>query len=217
MSFSSAPSNINLEKVEPLNQKRTLAFLNNWTMNTVSFLNQFSSVCESKLAAVDSRLQRTEDALSILEAKLSSIPGLEDVKATPSAVAPSQLSVEADSPAAEGSTTTAAAAKGAAGDGSTAAVAGATVAETEAKEAYSEQAATETSRPPISSDPRYSSYFKMVSVGVPAQAVKLKMASQGLDPALLDDPLAPAPDGLPSDLGDQASDSEEELSSWSDD
>lgn len=35
-------------------------------------------------------------------------------------------------------------------------------------------------------DPKYSKYFKMVHVGVPVQAVKLKMQSDGFDPSILD-------------------------------
>ena len=48
----------------------------------------------------------------------------------------------------------------------------------------------------IRDDPRYSLYFKMVRMGVPAQAAKNKMALEGFSPAeadLLDDPDAPAP------------------------
>lgn len=37
-----------------------------------------------------------------------------------------------------------------------------------------------------SKNPLYSKYFKMLQVGVPAQAVKLKMKSEGLDPDILD-------------------------------
>jgi WASH complex subunit CCDC53 len=50
--------------------------------------------------------------------------------------------------------------------------------------------------PKIRDDPRYSLYFKMVRMGVPAQAVKNKMALEGFSPAeadLLDDPDAPVP------------------------
>lgn len=57
-------------QVEALNPKRTLAFVNHWVAHTISFLNQFSSVCEEKLTEVDLKLQRTEDALSILEEKV---------------------------------------------------------------------------------------------------------------------------------------------------
>ncbi|RMC03020.1 hypothetical protein DUI87_20213 [Hirundo rustica rustica] len=51
-------SGIDLTKVPAIQQKRTVAFLNQFVVHTVQFLNRFSTVCE----------------------ELSSIPGLEDVK-----------------------------------------------------------------------------------------------------------------------------------------
>lgn len=38
----------------------------------------------------------------------------------------------------------------------------------------------------VSDDVRYDKYFKMKQFGVPAEAVKLKMSSEGLDPSLLE-------------------------------
>jgi WASH complex subunit CCDC53 len=40
--------------------------------------------------------------------------------------------------------------------------------------------------PAASQDPRYARFFRMVHVGVPAQAVKLKMKQEGLDPSVLE-------------------------------
>ncbi|XP_075065376.1 WASH complex subunit 3 isoform X2 [Mixophyes fleayi] len=51
-------SGIDLTKVPAIQQKRTVAFLNQFVVHTVQFLNRFSTICE----------------------ELSSIPGLEDVK-----------------------------------------------------------------------------------------------------------------------------------------
>ena len=39
--------------------------------------------------------------------------------------------------------------------------------------------------------PDYARFFKMVAVGVPAQAVRNKLALEGMNPALLDTPDAP--------------------------
>ncbi|XP_022259137.1 WASH complex subunit 3 isoform X7 [Vulpes vulpes] len=50
-------SGIDLTKVPAIQQKRTVAFLNQFVVHTVQFLNRFSTVCE----------------------ELSSIPGLDDV------------------------------------------------------------------------------------------------------------------------------------------
>lgn len=38
----------------------------------------------------------------------------------------------------------------------------------------------------VCDDIRYDKYFKMKQFGVPAEAVKLKMAAEGLDPSMLE-------------------------------
>ncbi|XP_007950591.2 WASH complex subunit 3, partial [Orycteropus afer afer] len=72
-------SGIDLTKVPAIQQKRTVAFLNQFVVHTVQFLNHFSTVCEEKLADLSLRIQQIETTLNILDAKLSSIPGLDDV------------------------------------------------------------------------------------------------------------------------------------------
>ena len=44
--------------------------------------------------------------------------------------------------------------------------------------------------------PKLAQYFKMVRLGVPTNAVKLKMSRENINPDLLDDPEADAPDYL---------------------
>ncbi|KAF4080964.1 hypothetical protein AMELA_G00155410 [Ameiurus melas] len=66
-------SGVDLSKVPPIQQKRIVAFLNQFIVHTVRFLNRFSTVCEEKLAAISLRIQQIETTLSILETKLSSI------------------------------------------------------------------------------------------------------------------------------------------------
>ncbi|KAK7492006.1 hypothetical protein BaRGS_00016670 [Batillaria attramentaria] len=145
---------IDYTKVEAINQKRTIAFINHFITHTSRFLNRFSCVCEEKLENLHTRIQQLEISLSLLEAKLSSVPGLENAAEPPPPEAP---------------------------------------------------AAT-----PVSKDPRYMRYFKMVQVGVPPQAVKGKMAAEGLDPDLLDNPDAPAPadDSPKKDADSDASESD---------
>ncbi|KAM4881961.1 WASH complex subunit 3 isoform 3-T3 [Thomomys bottae] len=72
-------SGIDLTKVPAIQQKRTVAFLNQFVVHTVQFLNRFSTVCEEKLSDLSLRIQQIETTLNILDAKLSSIPGLDDV------------------------------------------------------------------------------------------------------------------------------------------
>merc|ERR1719450_1497176 len=72
---------VNLAEAPALNYKRTLAFINHFITNSVRFLNKFSSSCEERLSEIHNRVQRLEITLRILEAKLSSIPGLDQVTA----------------------------------------------------------------------------------------------------------------------------------------
>ncbi|XP_055506511.1 WASH complex subunit 3 [Leucoraja erinacea] len=176
-------SGIDLTRVPAIQQKRTVAFLNQFIAHTVQFLNRFSTVCEEKLATLSLRIQQIETTLNILEAKLSSIPGLEDVTLEPSIqshnvsngpnsnqnhpsptqdqqnVEPS-IQIKADSP--------------------------------------TENAIT------VAKDPRYARYLKMVQVGVPVMAIRNKMISEGLNPELLETPNALVPDGVKEDDGDSS-------------
>uniref|UniRef100_A0A671EUY6 WASH complex subunit 3 n=1 Tax=Rhinolophus ferrumequinum TaxID=59479 RepID=A0A671EUY6_RHIFE len=72
-------SGIDLTKVPAIQQKTMVSFLNQFVVLTVQFLNCFSTVCEEKLADFSLRIQQIETSLNILDAKLSSIPGLVDV------------------------------------------------------------------------------------------------------------------------------------------
>ncbi|GAB1295468.1 Coiled-coil domain-containing protein 53 [Apodemus speciosus] len=62
-------SGIDLTKVPAIQQKRTVAFLNQFVVHTVQFLNRFSAVCEEKLADLSLRIQHIETTLNILDAK----------------------------------------------------------------------------------------------------------------------------------------------------
>jgi len=67
--------------VEKISPQRLVCFLNHFTAHTVAFLNAFAASCERRLEEVNWRIQRTEATLSVLEAKLSSIPGLDHISA----------------------------------------------------------------------------------------------------------------------------------------
>jgi hypothetical protein len=45
----------------------------------------------------------------------------------------------------------------------------------------------------IKDDPLYARFFRMLRMGVPDPAVRLKMQQEGLDAAMLDTPEAPSP------------------------
>ncbi|XP_060695580.1 WASH complex subunit 3 [Hemiscyllium ocellatum] len=177
-------SGIDLLRVPAIQQQRTVAFLNQFIAHTVRFLNRFSTVCEEKLASLTLRIQQIETTLNILEAKLSSIPGLEDVKVEtsnqdangPSSVTASNQHQPAPPESQQNIEST-----------------------TQSKvDSLTENVIT------VAKDPRYARYLKMVQVGVPVMAIRNKMISEGLDPDLLETPDAPVPDGVKEDEGDSS-------------
>lgn len=180
---------VDYTKVESISQKRTIAFLNHFVSHTASFLNRFSCVCEEKLEHMSNRLQQLEITMNLLDAKISSIPGMENVTAASSSTGTSSQAAPADSTAPP-----APAAPGAPPP---------PVQEESAPPPVQEEPQVTN---PVSKDPRYMKYFKLVQVGVPEQVVKMKMTTEGLDPDMLDNPDAPAPPGgqqKDDDFGDK--------------
>ncbi|XP_071391564.1 WASH complex subunit 3 [Centroberyx affinis] len=188
-------SGVDLTKVPAIQQRRVVAYLNQFIVHTVRFLNRFSTVCEEKLSNISLRIQQIETTLSILEAKLSSIPGLEDV--TVEGVSQRQTA-EANGPTASQSQT----------DGPSAGSLPPPQASPNIPEAAPEQKAEAPAENvmTVAKDPRYARYLKMVQVGVPVMAIKNKMVMEGLNPNLLDTPDAPVPDGAKSCSEDQDGD-----------
>nr|BAB30901.1 unnamed protein product [Mus musculus] len=142
MGFLSSGSGIDLTKVPAIQQKRTVAFLNQFVVHTVQFLNRFSAVCEEKLADLSLRIQQIETTLNILDAKLSSIPGLEDVT-----VEVSPLNVTAVTNGSHSETTSEQTQQNSTQDSGA-----------QESEAPSENVLT------VAKDPRYARYLKMVQV-----------------------------------------------------
>ncbi|KAJ8374045.1 hypothetical protein SKAU_G00046250 [Synaphobranchus kaupii] len=190
-------SGVDLTKVPAIQQKRIVAFLNQFIVHTVRFLNRFSTVCEEKLAGVSLRIQQIETTLSILEAKLSSIPGLEDVKVE--GACPTQVSTEVNGSVMMSS--------------SQSEVPAAPSSPEEVGELPKTEAAKENILT-VAKDSRYARYLKMVQVGVPVMAIKNKMIQEGLDPSLLDTPDAPVTDGgrATEEADDDSSNSESSFS-----
>lgn len=57
--------------------------------------------------------------------------------------------------------------------------------EEEGRDVVDDTPAPEPIATPISQDPRFAQYFKMLKLGVPEPAVRMKMSNEGLDPSLL--------------------------------
>lgn len=146
-------------------------------------------------------MQQIETTLCILEAKLSSIPGLDDVTVDGVNL---QQTAQANS--------------------QTDTTAMGTITITEAVQNDPETAilqkaeleAAEESVITVAKDPRYARYLKMVQVGVPVMAIKNKMVLEGLDPSLLDTPNAPVPGGGSGSSEPQDVNSSDSESSFSD-
>ncbi|XP_068951350.1 WASH complex subunit 3 isoform X2 [Petaurus breviceps papuanus] len=187
-------SGIDLTKVPAIQQKRTVAFLNQFVVHTVQFLNRFSTVCEEKLSALSLRIQQIETTLNILDAKLSSIPGLEDVKFEISTANVSGVTNGPEAPTGQHSSVSPQSEKSVQDTGP------------QKCEAAAEHILT------VAKDPRYARYLKMVQVGVPVMAIRNKMISEGLDPDLLERPDAPVPDGEGEAEAKESSDSESSFS-----
>jgi WASH complex subunit CCDC53 len=60
-----------------------LVLINNFVSNTAGFLNTFSETVEKKISNISNRITELEILISFMEAKLHSIPGLEDRKEEP--------------------------------------------------------------------------------------------------------------------------------------
>ncbi|XP_015483707.1 WASH complex subunit 3 isoform X1 [Parus major] len=186
-------SGIDLTKVPAIQQKRTVAFLNQFVVHTVQFLNRFSTVCEEKLSALSLRIQQIETTLNILDAKLSSIPGLEDVKFE---VSSENVNVT-NGPVAQIATDQQTAASPQSGQNNI------------QEEGLQKTEVVTENVTTVAKDPRYARYLKMVQVGVPVMAIRNKMISEGLNPDLLETPDAPVPawgdDGKAEDSSDNES------------
>lgn len=167
---------INLAEVDPINAKRMLAFLNHFIVHTASFLNRFSVICEEKLQDLSVRLQRLETTVCLLEAKLSSIPGLDDITGTQPPVSAAVTPSVAMTTSVNNTDVTN------------------NTAETiEPSPVTSDEtpASTEPSANSAANDPQYAKYFRLLQLRVPKEALQQRMVIEGLDPNVLDSPNAP--------------------------
>ncbi|XP_045768949.1 WASH complex subunit 3 [Maniola jurtina] len=150
-------ANIDMSKIAALQQKRTLAFVNHFVVTTVQFLNNFAKKCEQKLMHFERKLEKINAAMVLLEARLSSIPEVNTPQKDP------KPEDKNDSNSNEQDKDNKA---------------------TEPNEELVPQ--LETAIGPTAAKPEYERFIKMVQVGVPIDAVKLKISLEGLDPSEFD-------------------------------
>lgn len=154
-------AHVDYTEVAPVPHQLTLQLINNFIINTGQFLNKFALTCDDKLRDVHNRIQRLEITMNILDAKLNSIEGLDDVRVEAPAVA-----VAAPTPSQASSSAPVAA-------------------EAPSPDPVDELTAG-SGRMKKKEDPRYSKYFKMLIIGVPLAHVQNKMMMEGVDPSVLE-------------------------------
>eukprot|EP01096_Ripella_sp_DP13-Kostka_P015944 TRINITY_DN761_c0_g1_i1.p1 TRINITY_DN761_c0_g1~~TRINITY_DN761_c0_g1_i1.p1 ORF type:complete len:235 (-),score=104.60 TRINITY_DN761_c0_g1_i1:139-819(-) len=191
---------INFETVDGVPLKKTISLVNNFVLSTTQFINRFAYLCEKKLAQVSKDVDNLELVLSLLEAKLQSIPGLEGV--TPATVAAPAASAPPAEPQASSSS-----------NASPAVSASPPPDEVQPLPATASQPPP-NGQPPNKENPLYVKYFKMLSYKVPMPQIVSLMRTNGVDPDILNDPDGYAVAGMSSSSsqgrGDDDDDEEEE-------
>ena len=157
-----------LRHCRPIPIKKSLIIVNNFVVNTTRFLNRFSKIVDEKLLKVSNNISRLETTLSILEAKLDSVPDLDG----------SSQATSAQTGASSGSS-----------ENNTNAAANAAAAPPQATTAP----AVDPNAMKVKDDPAYARYFKLMKLGMPVEQINSLSAETDLDPNLLDTPDAISP------------------------
>lgn len=164
-------------RLPPLPDRRTHFLVNTFVIHTVRLLNNFSVICEDKLADVHRRIVQVDATLSLLEAKLRSVDGTEGTgeltaqhpeldialpQGTPESSELHHLSTRSSMTDAELSRVN--------------------------SNASVLPALDQPELLKARDDPKYTRFFRMLQVGVPLPAVKIQMSLEGLDGSVLDSP-----------------------------
>ncbi|KAG4075452.1 hypothetical protein HA402_015105 [Bradysia odoriphaga] len=170
-------------QLPPIDQKRLVTFINHFLIDTTKFLNSFLVNCENKFVTLESRLQKINAELTVIESKVfqGELKNPVPVDDEPEIENQTQDTVDqksvSDSDNSHQNTSTEDDKSG-------------------QETSTSSPAKAEETGVRVCEDVRYDKYFKMKQFGVPAEAVKLKMSAEGLDPSLLDQPNRILEDGV---------------------
>ena len=157
-----------LKVCNPIPHRKVLVMINTFVVTTTRFLNRFANLCDDKLSDVSSDIAKLQTTISILEAKLSSVPDLAaaataaDTSAIPDVAQPAAAIAAAPATASSSSPATS-----------------------------TSTSPPIPSGPPAKEDPTYLAYFKLIRLGMPLEQVKLKCSAEGNDPNVLDHPDEP--------------------------
>lgn len=169
-----------LKAHQGIQKKRMQAFLNEFLITTTNFLNGFVSDVDEQFYEFESKLSKIEGSLLIIEAKVRNYT-FSERKSTSEIVLLQLASVPSrdekpleNLPVVPVSFTTKEEVK--------------VEVEPDVVHEISKQEYNNINLIRICDDSLYKKYFKMLKVGVPLPAVKVKMGAEGLDSSLLDDP-----------------------------
>ena len=160
------------------NDQAMASALNARAARTVTTLDALCASAEAKLGAAARALREAEARTALLERALEA--GTAPTTTTTTAEAATREDDGRGADAADAADAATATAEAATAEAATAEAATAEAATAEAATA----ATPETNA--RASDPKYSIYFKMLKMGVPAQAVRNKMNLDGVDASVLD-------------------------------
>lgn len=161
--------------------------MNNFVISTCSFLDSFADKCDTSLSKLRDRITELEILTVVLEAKLNSIPELDGSGSSESVSRPappaSAPSVDSQAPPPAPPS-----APGAPQNAPPPPPAPAAAEQSMVVVPVPEADSGDSSTIAISKHPTYRKYFKMVEMGIPEAAAKIKMTNDGLNPDLLDTP-----------------------------
>ncbi|VDN06925.1 unnamed protein product [Thelazia callipaeda] len=201
---------VDLSKVEPLNKKHIVAFVNHFLMRNVELLNSFVSNAETRIIELEKRMSRVEVDLKLLEVRIDSISGLPLItssKEESSVPTKTSENLVPNKNRMKNETKVAGMNSKFMTDADKIEVADSKESSGDAKHCFH-----------VRDDPRYAVYFKMLRMGVPECAVKQKMVSEGVDPTLLQTPdaVTDVPQNMPT-VEQEVEDDHNSTSSLSDD
>lgn len=164
-------SHLDLNKVESINKSQLVDLINNFTISYLDKLKRLMTNVDSRLFKLNSKIIVCQSNLCTLEARIASVPGLNESK-----------ELKEDNKAAV-------AVKGETADqlDSQASRSGPHVDDQQEidRTPGNESSDSKEEQNVSNDDPELIKYRKMVAVGVPRDAVKIKMKADGHDPNLL--------------------------------
>ncbi|CAD6195724.1 unnamed protein product [Caenorhabditis auriculariae] len=189
-------SDIDLAEVAPIDRRQSAVSVNCIIMRLVDFLNDFAVRAEETILRAESHLRSADVKLRLLEQKLSQVELVDRTESRQAPPAPDPVSVPVPiEPIPE--------------KFEPEPIAPSTNVEIAAPSQPEPQPASSSSQSLlVRDDPIYAKYFKMLKMGVPEQAVKLKMHSEGVDPTYLSKPDEASPNAQFADTNGSSLDSD---------